>query len=63
MKRGQITIFIVVGIVILAAGIGKRLGYITEDTPKPMIKLKGKPILEHNIIMCRKAGIREILYL
>ena len=46
--------------VILAAGIGKRLGYITEDTPKPMIKLKGKPILEHNIIMCRKAGIREI---
>jgi UDP-N-acetylglucosamine diphosphorylase / glucose-1-phosphate thymidylyltransferase / UDP-N-acetylgalactosamine diphosphorylase / glucosamine-1-phosphate N-acetyltransferase / galactosamine-1-phosphate N-acetyltransferase len=36
-------------IVILAAGNGKRMGDITQKVPKPMIKLKGKPILEHKI--------------
>lgn len=36
-------------IVILAAGNGKRMGDITQKVPKPMIKIKGKPILEHKI--------------
>lgn len=35
--------------VILAAGNGKRMGDITQKVPKPMIKIKGKPILEHKI--------------
>ena len=46
--------------VILAAGKGKRLGIITKNTPKPMIKVNGKPILEHNLNMCRKAGINDV---
>ena len=45
---------------ILAAGKGRRLGHITKDTPKPMLMLKGKPILEHNILMCKKAGVKDI---
>jgi len=36
-------------VVILAAGNGKRMGDITQKVPKPMIKIKGKPILEHKI--------------
>jgi len=36
-------------VVILAAGNGKRMGEITRKVPKPMIKIKGKPILEHKI--------------
>ena len=32
--------------IILAAGIGSRLGDITKTIPKPMIKIDGKPILE-----------------
>ena len=45
---------------ILAAGKGRRLGHLTKDTPKPMLMLKGKPILEHNILMCKKAGVKDI---
>ncbi len=46
--------------VILAAGKGSRLGKLTKHTPKPMIKINGKPILEHNILMCKRAGIKDI---
>jgi NDP-sugar pyrophosphorylase family protein len=35
--------------VILAAGQGKRLRPLTNDKPKPMVELIGKPILEHTI--------------
>ena len=45
---------------ILAAGKGERLGSLTETVPKPMLKLAGKPILEHNILMCKKAGVQDI---
>jgi mannose-1-phosphate guanylyltransferase len=46
---------------ILAAGKGSRLPKVTEHTPKPMIEFRGKPILLHNIELCRKFGIDEIL--
>ncbi|HBP00633.1 MAG TPA: hypothetical protein DD454_00225 [Candidatus Moranbacteria bacterium] len=36
-------------VVILAAGRGVRMGKITENTPKPMLPIKGKPILAHKI--------------
>ncbi len=47
--------------VILAAGKGERLGEITNSLPKPMIEIDQKPILEHNIIMCRDNGINDII--
>ena len=46
--------------VILAAGKGSRIGDVTRSIPKPMIKYKGKPILEHNIELCKRNGIKEI---
>ncbi|MEI6588041.1 MAG: nucleotidyltransferase family protein [Candidatus Moraniibacteriota bacterium] len=47
--------------VILAAGRGKRMKNLTDEVPKPMLKLKGKPILEHKINMLPKE-IDEIIF-
>ena len=45
---------------ILAAGKSERLAPLTDSMPKPMLEIAGKPILEHNILMCKKAGVDEI---
>lgn len=47
--------------VILAAGKGTRMGSLTMDTPKPMLPLAGKPMLEHILDRLRAAGIRRVL--
>ena len=44
---------------ILAAGKGTRLGL--RKTPKCMVKVNGKPILEHLVNHLNKAGITEII--
>ncbi len=36
-------------VVIMSGGLGSRLGALTSDTPKPMLPVMGKPILEHII--------------
>jgi NDP-sugar pyrophosphorylase family protein len=46
--------------VLLAAGAGERLGELSKELPKPMIRMDGKPILEHNVEMCRTHGVREL---
>lgn len=47
--------------VILAAGRGTRMRELTNDLPKPMIAVRGKPILQHIIEGLREAGGREVL--
>ena len=43
-------------ILIMAGGFGKRMMPLTEDLPKPMLEISGKPILEHIICNARSQG-------
>ena len=47
--------------VVLAAGRGTRMGNLTDDVPKPMVKVKGTPILESIVRGLVANGIDEIL--
>ncbi|KEI12090.1 CTP:phosphocholine cytidylyltransferase [Clostridium novyi B str. ATCC 27606] len=47
--------------IILAAGKGTRLRPLTENTPKPLVKVNGKPIIERQIECLIEKGIREII--
>src|SRR5213079_1903484 len=47
--------------VLLAAGRGTRMRELTADLPKPMIKVRGKPILLHIIEGVQAAGIKDFL--
>ena len=46
---------------ILAGGKGERLRPLTNDIPKPMVKVQEKPILEHVIKRVVNAGVEEII--
>ena len=46
---------------ILAAGRGKRLMPLTNATPKPMIPIKGEPLIAHQMRWLRSAGIVEVV--
>ncbi|MEM3671026.1 MAG: NDP-sugar synthase [Thermoprotei archaeon] len=46
---------------ILAGGFGKRLRPLTEDTPKPLLRVSGKPIMAWQFEWLKAHGINEIV--
>ena len=46
--------------IIMAGGRGERLRPLTDNTPKPLLKIGDKPILEHNLDRLRLFGIDDI---
>ena len=48
-----------VSVLLMAGGFGTRLKPLTNETPKPMLVVGGKPIIEHNIDRLIKFGIKE----
>ena len=50
-------------VAILAGGMGTRLKSRTGGLPKPMAPVLGRPVLEHQIDMCRRHGFRHVALL
>lgn len=48
-------------VVIMAGGRGTRISSVASDIPKPMIKIDGKPVLEHEILNLREQGFTDII--
>lgn len=46
---------------ILAAGRGERLRPLTDHTPKPLLPVRGKPLIEHHVERLAHAGLERIV--
>jgi len=47
--------------VLLAAGRGTRMRELTQELPKPMLQVRGKPVLQHIVEGLREAGLTDFL--
>ena len=50
-----------IDVLILCGGLGKRLGKITENMPKPMIEIRGKPFLDIIIRYAASFGFQRFI--
>lgn len=57
LLQGLVSMAGVTKAVVLAAGKGTRMGALTEEIPKPMLPVAGKPLLEHILDRLRQAGV------
>ena len=46
---------------ILAAGRGERMRPLTDHTPKPLLPVRGKPLIEWHLEALARAGVREVV--
>ncbi|MCU0967471.1 MAG: nucleotidyltransferase family protein [Rubrivivax sp.] len=46
---------------ILAAGRGERMRPLTDTTPKPLLPVRGKPLIEWHLEALARAGVREVV--
>ncbi len=46
---------------ILAAGLGKRMRPLTDHTPKPLLAVGGKPLLQYHLEALAESGVREVI--
>ncbi len=46
---------------ILAAGLGNRMRPLTDHTPKPLLQVGGKPIIEYHLEKLQRAGVKQVV--
>lgn len=46
---------------IFAAGFGSRMRPLTDHTPKPLLKVAGKPLIEYHLEALAKAGVKDVV--
>jgi len=46
---------------ILAAGRGERMRPLTDSTPKPLLRVHGRPLIEHHVLALARAGITRLV--
>lgn len=46
--------------IVLSAGKGSRMSPLTQRTPKPMLEIMGRPVLEHILAHLRSHGVRNV---
>ncbi len=46
---------------ILAAGRGERMRPLTDRTPKPLLTVAGKPLIQYHLERLARAGVREVV--
>lgn len=47
--------------IILAAGRGERMRPLTDNTPKPLLEINGKPLIQYQVEKLVSAGINDIV--
>ena len=48
-------------VVILAGGLGTRLGALTGGLPKPLVDVQGQPFLAHQLQLLRRHGVKRVV--
>lgn len=50
-------------VVVLCAGLGKRLRPLTNNIPKALVPVAGKPLLAYHLEAMREVGVRRIIFI
>ena len=48
-------------VMILAAGRGERMGNLTQNCPKPLLKVKGRCLIDWHLIKLCEAGFKDVV--
>lgn len=46
---------------VLAAGLGTRLRPLTLDRPKPLVEVRGRPLIAYNLLLLRRYGVTDVV--